>query len=165
MSTYLGWHNGTSAAKVKVLQSLRWSDEGRAHPVRGFLLALAIWRNRRFVYGFRLADMMPYEDAEFVANAYRVLLGREPDAASAALRLSQAQTGRAGRIVVLSALCASPEGRALHASVRGLGFAVLKENLYHGLAAIARRALPPRVRRALLARRRDDTLQPRRSEV
>lgn len=164
MAIYSAWLNGGNAAKIRVLQSLRRSEEGRTM-LRRLTLAAAIRWRRRSIYDIKLNDMLLLDDEEFVAAAYKLLLGRAPDPVAAALRVTQSQTGRHGRLVMLAELCASSEGRMLYATVRGLRFAVLKENLYHGAAAIARRLLPPRIRRAVAARRRSDALQPRRFEV
>ncbi|NEX17197.1 MAG: hypothetical protein C1943_11330 [Halochromatium sp.] len=63
-----------------------------------------------------LGDLLsPFDDADFIAGAYRVLLGREPDTIGAQVYGDYLRQG-GSRLLVLYALRYSPEGKA-HACV------------------------------------------------
>jgi len=79
---------------------------------------------------YHVNDLLKFHGDEFVRNAYRALLRREPDEAGMAHHLEGLASGRVNKMDVLSSLHSSPEGRsnqvqldglALTAAVRKLG--------------------------------------------
>jgi SAM-dependent methyltransferase len=69
---------------------------------------------------YRLDDFLGYHDDEFVRNAYRALLGREPDAEGASRYLAKLRSGELSKIEVLGRIRLSPEGKAAAVTVDGL---------------------------------------------
>jgi predicted SAM-dependent methyltransferase len=65
-------------------------------------------------------ELLQPADREFVANAYRRILGREPDQAGLDNFLSQLRSGALEKIEVLGTLRFSAEGRAVGTRVDGL---------------------------------------------
>lgn len=69
---------------------------------------------------YALDELLQYYDSEFVDNAYRMILKREPDAAGRAHYLEQLRDGRLSRIDILRSLRSSAEGRERGVRVIGL---------------------------------------------
>ena len=69
-------------------------------------------------------DLLKYHGANFVRNAYRALLKREPEAAALASHLTNLGSGRFNKIDVLASLHFSPEGRQAAVKVEGLWWPV-----------------------------------------
>ena len=69
---------------------------------------------------YRLADFFVYHDEDFVANAYRGLLRREPDATGATQYLARLRSGELAKVEILGRIRYSKEGRAAAVPVRGL---------------------------------------------
>jgi O-antigen chain-terminating methyltransferase len=69
---------------------------------------------------YDLNDFLAYHDEDFVRNAYRALLRREPDAEGASRFLVKMRSGELSRIEVLGRLRFSPEGRVAGVPVKGL---------------------------------------------
>ena len=80
-----------------------------------------------------LAELLRYEGAECVAQAYRTLLRREPEPAALEGRtLTLESGGNAAKIDMFRELCASDEGRGVGAAVRGLTVPYLLGELLGG---------------------------------
>lgn len=69
---------------------------------------------------YRLDDFLAYQDADFVRNAYRALLGREPDPEGGSRYLAKIRSGQLSRVEVLGRIRYSPEGKASRIRVDGL---------------------------------------------
>lgn len=69
---------------------------------------------------YRVDDFLAYHDEDFIRNAYRALLGREPDAEGATRYLARLRSGQLSRIEVLGRIHHSPEGKAAGVRVEGL---------------------------------------------
>jgi hypothetical protein len=80
--------------------------------------AAAIPRKREYTVG----EFLSYYDEDFVRNAYRGLLGREPDAEGARRFLAALRSGDLAKVEVLGRIRFSPEGRAAGVRVSGLRF-------------------------------------------
>jgi len=69
---------------------------------------------------YTLADFLQFHDDEFVRNAYRTLLRREPDARGHAGYLAGLRSGRLAKADILGRIRFSAEGRSAGVRVRGL---------------------------------------------
>jgi SAM-dependent methyltransferase len=69
---------------------------------------------------YSLADFLNYHDEDFLRNAYRGILGREPDAEGFHHYLERLRSGSLSKVDILGRLRYSPEGRALKARIAGL---------------------------------------------
>ena len=69
---------------------------------------------------YHVNDLLRFHGEDFVRQAYRTLLGRDPDAAGMAHHLEQLASGRFNKLDVLASLHSSPEGRASHVRLTGL---------------------------------------------
>jgi O-antigen chain-terminating methyltransferase len=69
---------------------------------------------------YRLADFLAYHDEDFVRQAYRRILGREPDREGASRYLAKIRAGALSRIEVLGRIRYSAEGRAAGVPISGL---------------------------------------------
>ena len=137
---FLARLRGGWADKVGVLQALRYSEEGYARNARIPGLKLAILcRNLFSAPDILLTDLIRYDGAEFILNAYRRVLGREPDSGGYASQLKQLEHGWVGKIRVLANFRSSAEGRARNIRIGGLRFAIVLKNLYLGVISLPRR--------------------------
>jgi O-antigen chain-terminating methyltransferase len=108
---------------------------------------------------YGVEEFFRFTDDDFVKNAYRALLRREPDAQGLRHYLGCLESGRFGRLEILGRLRFSGEGRAVGAGVRGLWAGLLQATLLHvpllgGLLGLCRALLFPRrdeSRRAMIA--------------
>ena len=73
---------------------------------------------------YHLDDILVYNDVDFVRNAYRAVLRREPDPNAAQWR-EALYRGTLSKVDVIAGLRASPEGRAAGVRIRGLRLAAL----------------------------------------
>jgi len=73
---------------------------------------------------YHVNDLLRFHGDEFVRNAYRALLRREPDEAGLAKHLELLASGRFNKIDVLASLHSSPEGRNSQVKLDGLSFPV-----------------------------------------
>jgi len=141
-----------------VMDGLRLSARSDARS-SGFRVArrrrlMPLWLRRRAQPRriSHLSELLRHDGAEFIAQAYRQLLGREADAGGEANYLALLREGRIDRIEVLRSLQGSDEGRAAGAVVRGLAPRLFMRDLQrHRLVGYPVR-LAARLRRA--ARRR-----------
>lgn len=69
---------------------------------------------------YDVADLMKLDDADFVANAYRVLLRRAPDAAGLAANVESLRVGAVDKLGVLATMRFSAEGMLHGVPIRGL---------------------------------------------
>ena len=71
---------------------------------------------------YRLKDFLQYHDEDFVRNAYRGVLRREPDVAGFTDFLGALRSARLSKAEIIGRIRYSPEGRASSVAVRGLLF-------------------------------------------
>jgi ubiquinone/menaquinone biosynthesis C-methylase UbiE len=79
---------------------------------------------------YHVKDLLGFQDAEFVRNAYRAILKRDPDDAGFAEFLANLRSGRFNKIDVLASLRFSPEGKATGVRVDALTLPALVRRLY-----------------------------------
>jgi O-antigen chain-terminating methyltransferase len=78
---------------------------------------------------YHVNELLGFHGEDFVRNAYRVLLDREPDEAGVAHHMDQLASGRFNKIDVLSSLHSSPEGRQSQVKLSGLSLPVTVRRL------------------------------------
>lgn len=71
---------------------------------------------------YHVNDLLKYHDRDFVRNAYRVILNRDPDEAGFLHQLELLQSGAFNKIDILASLRYSDEGKANDVNIRGLRF-------------------------------------------
>ena len=71
---------------------------------------------------YHIEDLLKFHGQDFVRNAYRALLKREPDPSGSAQYLRSLEGGRLNKIDVLASLRYSPEGERAHVKVSGLAW-------------------------------------------
>ena len=69
---------------------------------------------------YRINELVQYHDHEFIWNAYRAILKREPDEEGYQGYLGLLRSGRRNKIDILASLRFSPEGRRASVEVEGL---------------------------------------------
>lgn len=79
---------------------------------------------------YNLNELLQYHDRDFVRNAYRALLKREPDDAGYNHYLDGLRSGRLTKQDIIVILRASPEGRNKGVQIDGLRLPVLRRTLY-----------------------------------
>jgi len=79
---------------------------------------------------YHVTDLLKYHDHEFVWNAYRAILRREPDTEGLSAFLQKLRSGRFNKIDVLATLRSSPEGKRNHVRVDGLAWPGMIRRLY-----------------------------------
>lgn len=79
---------------------------------------------------YHVNDLLGFHDLEFVRNAYRAILKREPDDAGLAEYLTNLRSGRFNKIDVLASLRFSPEGKARGVTIDALSFPAFLRRLY-----------------------------------
>jgi SAM-dependent methyltransferase len=79
---------------------------------------------------YHVKDLLPFHDLEFIRNAYRAILKREPDDAGFAEFLGNLRSGRFNKIDVLASLRFSPEGKGRGVRIDGLTFPAFLRRLY-----------------------------------
>ena len=78
---------------------------------------------------YHVNDLLGFHGEDFVRNAYRVLLNREPDEAGVAHHIEQLASGRFNKIDVLSSLHSSHEGAKSEVKLSGLTLPVTVRRL------------------------------------
>jgi len=78
---------------------------------------------------YHVNDLLRFHGDEFVRNAYRALLRRDPDEAGMAQHLEQLASGRFNKLDVLASLHSSPEGRSSQVKLDGLALPVAVRRL------------------------------------
>jgi predicted SAM-dependent methyltransferase len=76
-------------------------------------------------------SLLRHHDREFVVNAYREILGREPEPLGLDYYLSSLRTGRLSKLEALGRLRFSPEGQARKVKIRGLLLPLSLQMLRH----------------------------------
>ena len=79
---------------------------------------------------YHVTDLLKYHDRDFVWNAYRALLKREPDTEGLSAFLEKLRSGRFNKIDVLARLRFSPEGRRNQVTIDGLRLPATIRRLY-----------------------------------
>jgi O-antigen chain-terminating methyltransferase len=79
---------------------------------------------------YHVNDLLKYHDHQFVWNAYRALLKREPDEEGLRTYLKNLRSGRFNKIDVLASLRFSPEGRRNAVTIDGLRTPAFIRRLY-----------------------------------
>jgi SAM-dependent methyltransferase len=79
---------------------------------------------------YGLYELLKYYDREFIENAYRAILKREPDQSGLARYLEHLRAGRLDRVDILASLRSSVEGRARGVEVEGLKGRATLRRLY-----------------------------------
>ena len=69
---------------------------------------------------YKLDELLQYDDHEFIWNAYRALLKREPDESGFKSFLERLRSGRRNKIDILASVRFSPEGRRKNVGINGL---------------------------------------------
>lgn len=80
---------------------------------------------------YHVNDLLQYHDHEFIWNAYRALLKREPDEEGYNGYLKRLRSGRRNKIDILSSLRTSPEGQRANVSIEGLSARAVVRRLFH----------------------------------
>lgn len=79
---------------------------------------------------YHVNDLLKFHDREFVRNAYRAVLKREPDDGGFAEYVENLRSGRFNKIDILASLRFSPEGRRKAVELEGLNFPAFVRRLY-----------------------------------
>jgi len=77
-----------------------------------------------------LGDLLPYQDEDFIRNAYRAILKREPDTEALNEWLSRLRSGELNKIEILGGITRSKEGREGNVKVKGLRLRYLVNKSY-----------------------------------
>ena len=77
-----------------------------------------------------LNDLLPYRDEEFIRNAYRAILKREPDPKGFNDWLSGLRNGQLNKIEILGGISRSEEGQKTNVRIKGLGLRYLINKSY-----------------------------------
>lgn len=78
---------------------------------------------------YHVNDLLRFHGEDFVRQAYRALLRREPDDPGMAHHLEQLASGRFNKLDVLASLHSSPEGRSSEVTLSGLTLPVIVRRL------------------------------------
>lgn len=79
---------------------------------------------------YHVRDLLKFHDREFIWNAYRALLKREPDTEGIDAFLEKLRSGRFNKIDVLAGLRFSPEGKRNRVTIDGLLLPATIRRLY-----------------------------------
>lgn len=79
---------------------------------------------------YHINDLLKYHDQEFIWNAYRAILKREPDQTGLSDWLERLRSGSRNKIDILASLSSSREGRRANVSVDGLKMPALIRKVY-----------------------------------
>jgi O-antigen chain-terminating methyltransferase len=125
LAAFLAELRGGRLSKTEILRQVRHSEEGRAVgvPIRG-LESHGLSEPGAPIEckdSYDRADFFRYHDEDFVRNAYRGILRREPDNIGLANFLGELRGGRLSKSEILRQLRYSEEGRALGVRIRGIG--------------------------------------------
>jgi len=69
---------------------------------------------------YHVSELLKFHDAEFIINAYRAILGREPDSDGMNLFLSRLRQGKSTKIEILGRLRMTPEGKQKKIAIQGI---------------------------------------------
>ena len=90
----------------------------------------------RYCVYYKLPDFLQYYDEEFVRNAYRGILKREPDLEGLNYFLARLRNGEQDRIEVLGRLRYSKEGRNKNVKIRSILFQFILNIIYNKIPII-----------------------------
>jgi len=79
---------------------------------------------------YHVNDLLKYHDVDFVRNAYRALLRREPDASGYEQNLQNLRGGGFNKLDILASLRYSPEGEANNVGIKGLALPTAIRRFY-----------------------------------
>lgn len=79
---------------------------------------------------YHVNDLLKYHGVDFIQNAYRAILKREPDELGLRTLLEKLASGRLNKIDVLAILALSPEGRQAGVRVEGLKWPARLRKMY-----------------------------------
>ncbi len=79
---------------------------------------------------YQVDDLLQYHDREFIWNAYRALLQRDPDEEGLRDHLERLRSGRRNKIDILSSLKRSPEGQRANVTIEGLALPAFVRRIY-----------------------------------
>ena len=79
---------------------------------------------------YTLAELLNYDDDNFIRSAYRGILRREPDAVGNAHYVNMLRTGQLSKAEILGRLRYSPEGKTCAIPVRGLLLPFVMQSAY-----------------------------------
>src|SRR4030042_3477024 len=77
-----------------------------------------------------LNDLLPYQDEDFIRNAYRAILKREPDSNGLNDWLSRLKSGQLNKIEILGGISRSEEGCKRNVTIKGVGLRYLAKRSY-----------------------------------
>jgi len=77
-----------------------------------------------------IGDLVKYNDEDFIRNAYRAILKREPDTDGFNDWLSRLRSGQLNKIEILGGIRRSEEGRKMNVKVKGLRLRYLTNKSY-----------------------------------
>jgi SAM-dependent methyltransferase len=104
-------------------ETLMANDPPSSHPppqlLRSTLEPEFIPRNSDL---YHVDELLKYQGREFVRNAYRAILKREPDEAGCLHQIKMLLDGRFDKVDVLASLRYSPEGREKNVRIEGLAW-------------------------------------------
>ena len=79
---------------------------------------------------YHLNDLLKYHDRDFVWNAYRAILKREPDETGLKDFLERLRSGTRNKIDILASLSASAEGKRANVTIEGLAVPAFIRKVY-----------------------------------
>src|SRR5215208_2890827 len=122
--------NGPNVDVQRLMHEIRASVASPQHPAEEHPQTPAT-SNGNLIGGnhYHVNDLLRFHGEDFVRNAYRALLCREPDEAGMAHHLEGLTSGRFNKIDVLASLHSSPEGRSTQVQLDGLSLPVTVRRL------------------------------------
>jgi O-antigen chain-terminating methyltransferase len=79
---------------------------------------------------YHVNDLLQYHDREFIWNAYKAILKREPDETGLRSFLTRLRNGSRNKIDILSSLHSSAEGKRANVSIEGLALPAFIRKIY-----------------------------------
>ncbi len=105
------------------------SEQGASESQKPTATAPANGNSKQHAKHYHVNDLLGLHGEDFVRNAYRALLNREPDEAGVAHHIEQLASGRFNKIDVLSSLHSSHEGSKSQVTLSGLTLPVTVRRL------------------------------------
>lgn len=122
-------HNETDLDVQQLMHDIRASVATRQQEEEQGALPGATNGHLEQKHQYHVNDLLRFHGDEFVRNAYRTILGREPDQAGMAHHLEELASGRFNKIDVLASLRSSTEGRSAQVQLDGLSLPVVVRRL------------------------------------
>lgn len=79
---------------------------------------------------YHVNDLLQFHDREFISNAYKAILKREPDETGLRSFLTRLRNGSRNKIDILSSLHSSAEGKRANVSIEGLALPAFIRKIY-----------------------------------